>query len=109
MKEQFLEKVKKGIISMSDMSQHLGISERSVRKIAEKIKKENLVNAKNGWLLVSGNFGYQITTDSTIISDYVKRIYNTSMSLLIQVNCAKKFLSHEDSKKLGVLFPDSKD
>ena len=109
MKEQFLEKVKKSIISMSDMSEHLGINERSVRKIAEKIKKENLINAKNGWLLVSGNFGYQITTDSTIISDYVKRIYNTSMSLLIQVNCAKKFLSHEDSKKLLLLFPDSKD
>lgn len=109
MKNQFLEKVKQGIISMADMSEHLGISERSVRKIAESIKKENLQNAKAGWLLISGNFGYKLTTNVNEISEYVNRIYSQSMSLLMQVNCAKKFLSHTESEQLGVLFPDSKD
>lgn len=106
MKNQFLEKVKQGIISMSDMSQHLGISERSVRKIAESIKKENLQNAEAGWLLISGNFGYKLTTNVNEISEYVNRIYSQSMSLLMQVNCAKKFLSHAESQKLGILFND---
>ena len=106
MKNQFLEKVKQGIISMSDMSQHLGISERSVRRIAESIKKENLQNAKAGWLLISGNFGYKLTTNVNEISEYVNRIYSQSMSLLMQVNCAKKFLSHAESQKLGILFND---
>ncbi len=106
MKNQFLEKVKQGIISMADMSEHLGISERSVRKIAESIKKENLQNAKAGWLLISGNFGYKLTTNVNEISEYVNRIYSQSMSLLMQVNCAKKFLSHAESQKLGILFND---
>lgn len=109
MKNQFLEKVKLGIISMSDMSQHLGINERSVRRVAESIKKENLQNAKAGWLLISGNFGYKLTTNVNEISEYVNRIYSQSMSLLMQVNCAKKYLQHTKSEKLGILFSDSKD
>lgn len=109
MKDQFLEKVKLGIISMSDMSEHLGISERKVRRISESIKKENLQNAKAGFVLISGNFGYKLTTDVEEIRTFVKRIYNHAMSMLVEVNATKKFLSHEDSKKLGVLFPDSKD
>lgn len=106
MKDKFLEKVKLGIISMSDMSQHLGINERSVRRVAESIKKENLQNAKAGWLLISGNFGYKLTTNVNEISEYVNRIYRQSMSLLMQVNCAKKYLHHAESQKLGILFND---
>jgi len=106
MKDKFLEKLKKGICSMSEMSEHLNVKERQVRKIAESIKKENLQNAKNGWLLVSGNFGYKISKDVNEIKEYVQRMYNMAMSILVQSNEAKKFLSHEDSKKLGILFEE---
>lgn len=109
MKNQFLEKVKLGIISMSDMSEHLGINERSVRRISASIKKENLQNAKAGWLLISGNFGYKLTTNVNEISEYVNKTYRHAMSLMMQANCAMKYLQHTKSEKLGILFSDSKD
>lgn len=106
MKDKFLDKVKQGIISMADIAQHLGISERSVRQIAETIKKENMQNAKSGWLLISGNFGYKITTNVEEIRTFVARMYNQSMNMLIQVNCAKKYLQHAESEKLNLIFKD---
>jgi len=88
---------------MSEMSQLLGISERKVRLIAQEIKSENLENAKNGWLLISGNFGYKITTDFGEIKEYVNRMYSMAMAILKQTSSASKYLTHEKDKEQALL------
>ena len=102
-KTEFVNKVKDGVTSMQEMSEHLSVTNRQVRRIAETIKKDNLNNAVDGWLLISGNFGYKITTNVDEIKEYTQRMYNTAMSILLQVKVAEKYLKHEDLKKISNL------
>ena len=103
MKQQFLNHLKQGAVSMPEMASLLNITERQVRLLAQEIKNENLENAKQGWNLVSGNYGYKITTDLNEIRLFVQKTHNFAMSLLKQTSATSKFLNHELDKELGVL------
>lgn len=88
---------------MADMAEYLQTSERKVRLIAEKIKKENLQNARLGWILISGNFGYKISKNINEIKDYVKRQKNMAISLLEQSSQAERYIKHLESEKTSIL------
>ena len=103
MKQQFLNHLKQGAVSMPEMASLLNITERQVRLLAQEIKNENIENAKLGWLLISGCFGYKITTDLNEIRLFVQKTHNFAMSLLKQTSATSKFLNHELDKELGVL------
>lgn len=104
MKEQFLKKLKKGAVSMADMANYLNTSERYVRMVAQKIKNENLQNAKQGWLLISGNYGYKVSKNVDEINEYIKRMHSMAMAILKETKEASKFIKHEESKKGAIKF-----
>ena len=98
MKKEFLKKLKKGAVSMEDMAQHLNVTVRTVRKIAQSIKSENLKNAKEGWLLISGIYGYKISTNVDEIKEYIHRMHAMAMTILKETKEAKHFIHHYESK-----------
>ena len=104
MKEQFLKKLKRGAVSMADMANYLNTSERYVRMVAQKIKNENLQNAKQGWLLISGNYGYKVSKNVDEINEYIKRMHSMAMAILKETKEASKFIKHEESKKGAIKF-----